>query len=354
MGANDTASSAKSWGTATSWEMALGRAKRDREVVCTLALLVAAGLSTLGCGGDCPANGTGDEGSGASSTAAVSTTSSQGGQGGTGSGGGAVEPGCSMPCGDDAQCVDGVCVPLCGELTRCDGACRDVRVDPEHCGACGAVCAFGEACSDGLCCPSDARNCAGTCRPVAQDPDNCGACDNACAGGQACVSGDCVSVCPEGFELIDRACASVVDGAIEGYTDGFGGPPESCDALGDFPFVVVTTESHLRWLDPGALGAPQRVTLEFERGVACAAFEMASSVVTVRLNGGAELSFDAMDAAADCACSSSTPLLITLDLEPNDLFVGHENDVTLQHEETLGLRAGGALGDALFRVTVAY
>lgn len=44
-----------------------------------------------------------------------------------------------------------------GQLA-CDGACRAVRDDPAHCGACGNACAAGEACSAGAC-----TDCAAAC-----------------------------------------------------------------------------------------------------------------------------------------------------------------------------------------------
>jgi len=313
----------------------------------TLLFGVGLGLYTVGCECDCEVAGAG--GTGGAST--VSTSSGTGGAGGATSSGGT---GCEVPCVAGEHCVDGTCMPLCGPLTDCGGTCRDTKVDPHNCGACDSTCALGEVCSEGQCCASGQLACGGACTDVTQNRQRCGGCNTACSPKEACVKGACVTECPEGFTLLAGACASVVGGAAADYTDDFGGAPESCDADGKFPFVAISPTSHLTWLDPGGLGAPTSVTLEFERGAACASAEMKSTTVSVRLNGGAETTFDSNDLATDCACSTTTPLLVTLALEPKDLFLGHVNDVTLTHSDTFGLHLGGQLGDALFRVTVAY
>ena len=41
--------------------------------------------------------------------------------------------------------------PGCQGLTRCAGACVSLRIDPDHCGACGHACGVGATCVSGAC-----------------------------------------------------------------------------------------------------------------------------------------------------------------------------------------------------------
>ena len=81
----------------------------------------------------------------------------------------------------------------CGAgLTRCGGACVDLRSDLHHCGACGVVCQSGlvpVACRNGVReranCPEDIAYCGAIdgCRDLSSDPAHRGACQNLCANG---------------------------------------------------------------------------------------------------------------------------------------------------------------------------
>ncbi len=57
---------------------------------------------------------------------------------------------------------------------------------------------------DGMVCPSGRVLCGSTCRNVQVDPSHCGGCDRACASGQTCVAGVCTTPppCPVGMRLI--------------------------------------------------------------------------------------------------------------------------------------------------------
>ncbi len=123
------------------------------------------------------------------------------------------------------QCVGRQCGVLtcamgfadCNQLYA-DGCEVDVRITPQHCGACGAacsppnatgVCAVG-TCSIGSCAPGYA-NCNGAVadgceRPVSSDVMNCGACGNVCSAPGAdatCVGGTCRYTCQPGQVSLD-------------------------------------------------------------------------------------------------------------------------------------------------------
>jgi hypothetical protein len=85
----------------------------------------------------------------------------------------------------DANC-------LCADpLVRCDGQCRDLTTDSQHCGACGNACLFGRAC------------CNGQCVDVMQSDQNCGRCGRQCGILTDCTNGICTcptpgqSACPD-------------------------------------------------------------------------------------------------------------------------------------------------------------
>ncbi|MBX3275751.1 MAG: hypothetical protein KF729_36155 [Sandaracinaceae bacterium] len=78
----------------------------------------------------------------------------------------------------------------------CDGACRRLDEDPEHCGACGEACDGTEICDEGACaCPSDRTRCGEICVDTDTDAVHCGACDDPCGAGQVCAGGECEDVC---------------------------------------------------------------------------------------------------------------------------------------------------------------
>jgi hypothetical protein len=88
-------------------------------------------------------------------------------------------------------------VPSCptGEAL-CSGACQNLQINRNHCGACGVVCRAGEPCIAGRCvfdCAIGLTPCAGTCVDLNTDRAHCTACGAACATGQVCVGGACVA-----------------------------------------------------------------------------------------------------------------------------------------------------------------
>lgn len=72
---------------------------------------------------------------------------------------------CVYTCNDGYEPVGGTCVhcgrvaePFCDRpipcesgLTPCDGVCRDLQTDAQHCGSCTIACAAGHPCSGGIC-----------------------------------------------------------------------------------------------------------------------------------------------------------------------------------------------------------
>lgn len=73
----------------------------------------------------------------------------------------------------------------------CSGVCRDIRLDPANCGACGTVCQPGQNCCLG-------------CTDLNTDNSNCGACWNVCMGGMTCQGGKCR--CPTNLQLCGQQC----------------------------------------------------------------------------------------------------------------------------------------------------
>jgi hypothetical protein len=92
----------------------------------------------------------------------------------------------------------------------CDDACRDLSTNPEHCGACAAVCESG-LCASGRCvvCRSDEVVCNGACVNLASDAAHCGACATPCALDQVCAVGSCESACPEGLADCNAGCVDL-------------------------------------------------------------------------------------------------------------------------------------------------
>jgi hypothetical protein len=113
--------------------------------------------------------------------------------------------------GTGAACDDkGVCgctvsgQALCYDSSTSTSSCIDVQSDANNCGACGAKCPSGVACSGGQCqCPSGSLFCAsstsgsaGDCTNLGTDPEHCGSCTNQCPG-TVCTGGKC-GACPAG------------------------------------------------------------------------------------------------------------------------------------------------------------
>lgn len=115
----------------------------------------------------------------------------------------------------ETLCSGQVCT---GDQACCDGACRRVLTDAQHCGGCGQACGAGETCSGGVCrCGGSACSAGTTCCPgvgcfqLESDPFNCGACGKACNVGETCVSGQCACSSQAGQAacLPGQACCGV-------------------------------------------------------------------------------------------------------------------------------------------------
>lgn len=102
-------------------------------------------------------------------------------------------------------------------LTNCDGLCRDIAVNADHCGTCGNACAAGQMCRSGVCvdctcaqpCPAGQTRCGNVCVNLQTDPTHCGSCTTVCGSGQVCVNGQCATGCPPGFTSCGGACVDL-------------------------------------------------------------------------------------------------------------------------------------------------
>ena len=133
-------------------------------------------------------------------------------------------------------------------LTDCFGFCVEVSSDPANCGACGNVCAVGDACIGGWCqtlapgdtvgnifadiaaCAAGLTNCGGVCVDLSSDAGYCGGCFSSCVLGAICQGGVCVFVgCPAGLTYCEswgcvnlsthaHTCGSCTRGCLGGYS----------------------------------------------------------------------------------------------------------------------------------------
>jgi hypothetical protein len=111
----------------------------------------------------------------------------------------------ALSCGNAAE-------PTCtGGTTRCGAKCTSLDVDSMNCGACGAACAAGQACSSGACgvvCQPNETWCGTECARLDTDPKNCGACGHECNGASdvpVCVKGTCAPGCVANFADCDTS-----------------------------------------------------------------------------------------------------------------------------------------------------
>jgi hypothetical protein len=132
--------------------------------------------------------------------------------------------------------VGGTCACAAGESycsTPAGGTgCFDLASDNLNCGACGAACLAGQACTAGSCqCGVGQSYCStlagGTgCVDLASDQKNCGACGNDCATGESCIAGACQCATGESY------CATAAGGtgcfALDADRNNCGGCGNVC------------------------------------------------------------------------------------------------------------------------------
>ena len=133
-------------------------------------------------------------------------------------------------CGDEGGenkkpdgCASGsvMCGDACCEFECVEGACIDVKTDPQNCGKAGTVCDKDESCESGKCvkqgvsCTAPLELCGSACVDMQTDALHCGKCDHACLGSESCEGGECVIKCAEGLTLLkDGTCVDLMtDGA---------------------------------------------------------------------------------------------------------------------------------------------
>ncbi len=161
--------------------------------------------------------------------------------------------GVCRPCGSDGQpccangCAGSACVGgLCGGCTGpdravCGGQCVSLASD-SHCGACGQACGAGERCvrpsggadagapSCRVECPATQTACGGACRDLLVDPNHCGGCGMRCefpGGNAGCAGGECMLLgCRDGFGNCDGNPAN-------GCETASGTDPTNCGACGN-------------------------------------------------------------------------------------------------------------------------
>jgi thiol-disulfide isomerase/thioredoxin len=116
-------------------------------------------------------------------------------------------------CGPGEKCYGGRCVPFtgdgttcaedCGSMTQvcCQGRCRGLGFDSEHCGGCGISCPPGQTC------------CWGRCTDPRRDPRYCGGTSSCvegekCFPDQVCHNNKCRDECPEPLRQCGGTCGN--------------------------------------------------------------------------------------------------------------------------------------------------
>ena len=110
----------------------------------------------------------------------------------------------------------------CPENARCDGSCRHLDRDPDHCGACGRRCEVpvgGAArCVEGECtieCSAPRSRCGKRCVDLETDLLHCGGCEVACippgGGNASCVESKCQRTCTDGRTVCGDTCVNLAE-----------------------------------------------------------------------------------------------------------------------------------------------
>lgn len=120
---------------------------------------------------------------------------------------------CDAACAVGQACTAGKCETSCSvDQTECDGICVDTQTNVGHCGSCGSACATGQVCVGGSCqiiCPGGQVECSGLCIDLNNNNQHCGACGKACAAGEVCANGACALSCPPGQTQCGTTCADL-------------------------------------------------------------------------------------------------------------------------------------------------
>jgi hypothetical protein len=145
----------------------------------------------------------------------------------------------------EAQCYCQSVGVQCEGTTWCTGVvdedegqcgCRDLRLDPEHCGRCDHRCQTNEVCRAGQCfCDPEPGDCGRheSCCPDAgcvntdNDTSHCGGCGSACAYGEDCQNGQCRCGDLGGpCDASSQVCCDWQSRCVDALTD-----PEFCGPL---------------------------------------------------------------------------------------------------------------------------
>jgi hypothetical protein len=116
----------------------------------------------------------------------------------------------NLKTGDKGEGFCGTCGFTCPDgQDCCNGACKNLQIDPANCGTCGGICGNTPG--------TNSTCCNGVCQDLNNDKANCGGCGHACKPGQHCAKGVCVGrilppcrrgqhcdscVCPPGQECV--------------------------------------------------------------------------------------------------------------------------------------------------------
>ncbi len=148
---------------------------------------------------------------------------------------------CGAPCAPGVACLNGVCgggnsMPCPPALPyKCDSAaggayyCTDGMTDAANCGGCFHPCPAGNRCQMGVCAPTGTSSCPPSSPGVCQRPDGSSHCADFANDPGNC--GGCDKFCPGGFVCRDGRC---LDGAAT-CAPPFTGCPGSCAILSDDP-----------------------------------------------------------------------------------------------------------------------